>query len=93
MLTIINAFLINLCILFTLFTISFLPFRNHPRLTPQSPLKGRILLGVQTGLIAILLLVNALPFEGVLIDLRNIQVLLAVLFGGWVSGAVAGIVL
>ena len=56
-------------------------------------MKGRILLGVQTGLIAILLLVNSLPFEGVLIDLRNIPVLLAVLFGGWVSGAVAGIVL
>ncbi|MET2869182.1 MULTISPECIES: diguanylate cyclase [Exiguobacterium] len=93
MLTIINAFFINLCILFTLFTISFLPFRNRPRLTPQSPLKGRVLLGVQTGLIAILLLVNALPLEGILIDLRNIPVLLAVLFGGWVSGAVAGIIL
>lgn len=93
MLAIINAFFINLCILFTLFTISFLPFRNRPRLTPQSPLKGRVLLGVQTGVIAILLLVNALQLEGILIDLRNIPVLLAVLFGGWVSGAVAGFIL
>lgn len=93
MLTIINAFFINLCMLFTLFTISFLPFRNRPRLTPQSPLKGRVLLGVQTGLIAILLLVDSLQLEGILIDLRNIPVLLAVLFGGWVSGAVAGFIL
>ncbi|WDH75685.1 diguanylate cyclase [Exiguobacterium marinum] len=93
MLTIINAFFINLCILFTLFTISFLPFRNRPRLTPQSPLKGRVLLGVQTGLIALLLLGNALPLEGVLIDLRAIPIMLGVLFGGWVSGAVAGIIL
>ena len=92
MLTIVNAFFINLCILFTLFTISFLPFRNRPRLTPQSPLKGRVLLGVQSGLIAILLLANALLLEGVLIDLRAIPIMLAVLFGGWVSGTVAGII-
>lgn len=91
MLTIINAFFINLCILFTLFTISFLPFRNRPRLTPQSPLKGRILLGIQSGFIALLLLGNALPLEGVLIDLRAIPIMIAVLFGGWVSGAIAGV--
>lgn len=90
MLAITNAFLINLCILFTLFTISFLPFRNHPRLTPQAPLKDRALLGVQTAVIALLLLGNALPLEGVLIDLRAIPIMIAVLYGGWVSGAVAG---
>ena len=91
MLTITNAFFINLCILFTLFTISFLPFRNRPRLTPQSPFKARVLLGVQSALIALLLLGNALSLEGVLIDLRAIPIMLAVLFGGWVSGAVAGL--
>ncbi|WP_138858669.1 MULTISPECIES: GGDEF domain-containing protein [Exiguobacterium] len=92
MLTIINSFFLNLCILFTLFTISFLPFRNHPRLTPKSPLKGRILLGVQTGVVALILLANALPLEGILIDLRSIPISLAVLFGGWVSGTVAAVI-
>jgi len=92
MLTIINSFFLNLCILFTLFTISFLPFRNRPRLTPKSPLKGRILLGVQTGVVALILLANALPLEGILIDLRSIPISLAVLFGGWVSGTVAAVI-
>ncbi len=90
MLTIINSFFIDLCILFTLFTISFLPYRNRPRLTPKSPLKSRVLLGVQSGLVALILLANALHLEGVLIDLRAIPISLAVLFGGWVSGVVAG---
>jgi len=92
MLTIINSFFIDLCILFTLFTISFLPFRNRPRLTPKSAVKSRILLGVQSGFVALILLANALHLEGVLIDLRAIPISLAVLFGGWVSGAVAGII-
>lgn len=92
MLTFINSFFINLCILFTLFTISFLPFRNRPRLTPKSPVKSRILLGVQNGFVALILLANALHLEDVLIDLRAIPISLAVLFGGWVSGAVAGII-
>lgn len=91
MLPIVNAFFINLCILFTLFTISFLPFRNRPRMTPSSPLKGRVLLGVQAGIVSFILLLNALPLEGILIDLRAIPITLAVLFGGWVSGTVAGI--
>lgn len=92
MLTIINSFFIDLCILFTLFTISFLPFRNRPRLTPQSPLKFRMLLGLQSGIISLILLANALQLEGILIDLRAIPISLAILFGGWVSGVVAGIV-
>ncbi|KDN57941.1 MULTISPECIES: diguanylate cyclase [unclassified Exiguobacterium] len=91
MLTIINSFFIDLCILFTLFTISFLPFRNRPRLTPHSPLKARVLLGVQSAFTATILLGNALHLEGVLIDLRAIPITLAVLFGGWVSGAVAAV--
>ncbi|EPE61244.1 hypothetical protein L479_02364 [Exiguobacterium sp. S17] len=90
MFTIINSFFINLCILFTLFTISFLPFRNRPRITPQAPLKSRILLGIQSGLVALILLTNALHLEKILIDLRSIPIMLAILFGGWVSGVVAG---
>lgn len=89
MLTIINSFFIDLCILFTLFTISFLTFRNRPRLTPKSPLKARLFLGMQSGVIALLLLGNALHLEGILIDLRTIPISLAILFGGWVSGVVA----
>lgn len=92
MLTIINSFFLNLCILFTLFTISFLPFRNRPRLTPRSPLKARVLLGVQTGIVALVLLANALHLESFLIDLRAIPISLAVLFGGWVSGTVAAVI-
>ncbi|MCT4781943.1 MULTISPECIES: GGDEF domain-containing protein [Exiguobacterium] len=91
MLTIINSFFIDLCILFTLFTISFLPFRNRPRLTPKSPFKARVLLGIQSGVIALILLANALHLEGILIDLRTIPITLAVLFGGWVSGVVAAV--
>lgn len=91
MLTIINAFFINLCVLFTLFTVTFLPFRNRPRMTPNSPLSARLLLGVQAGLIALLLLGNALQLEGVLLDLRSIPIMTATLFGGWVSGLVAGL--
>lgn len=90
MLTIINSFFIDLCILFTLFTISFLPFRNRPRLTPKSPVKAKALLGIQSGIVALILLTNALHLEGILIDLRSIPIMLAVLFGGWVSGTVAG---
>ncbi|WP_058764966.1 diguanylate cyclase [Exiguobacterium chiriqhucha] len=92
MLTIINSFFLDLCILFTLFTISFLPFRNRPRLTPHSPLKARVLLGVQTGVVALILLANALHLESFLIDLRAIPISLAVLFGGWVSGTVAAVI-
>ncbi|MCT4777755.1 MULTISPECIES: diguanylate cyclase [Exiguobacterium] len=92
MLTIINSFFLDLCILFTLFTISFLPFRNRPRLTPRSPLKARVLLGVQTGIVALVLLANALHLESFLIDLRAIPISLAVLFGGWVSGTVAAVI-
>lgn len=91
MLSIINSFFINLCILFTLFAVSFLPYRNRPRLNPKSPVKGRVLLGVQTGIISLLLVGNALPLEGILIDLRSVPIAIAVLFGGWVSGTVAGV--
>ncbi|VWX38349.1 GGDEF domain-containing protein [Exiguobacterium oxidotolerans] len=93
MLSIMNNFIINFCLLFTTITLLFLPFRNQPRVTPNASLATRLILGVVAGAIAVLLMFNSIQIDVARIDLRIIPVVIATFFGGLPSALITGIMI
>lgn len=85
-----NNFIINFCLLFTTITLLFLPFRNHPRITPKTNLNVRLVLGGLAGLISVLLMFNSIQIDVARIDLRIVPVVIAMMFGGLPSALVTG---
>ncbi|WP_167315835.1 diguanylate cyclase [Exiguobacterium artemiae] len=85
-----NNFIINFCLLFTTITLLFLPFRNHPRITPKTNLNVRLVLGGIAGLISVLLMLNSIQIDVARIDLRIVPVVIAMMFGGLPSALVTG---
>gem|GEM_PF-216053 len=88
-----NQFIINFCLLFTTITLLFLPFRNRPRISLNSSWSTRLILGSVCGLIAVLLIFNGIQIDVARVDLRIIPVAIAMLFGGFPSAIVAGIMI
>ncbi|ACB59684.1 diguanylate cyclase [Exiguobacterium sp. PvP048] len=88
--SIMNNFIINFCLLFTTITLLFLPFRNHPRITPKTNLNVRLVLGGIAGLISVLLMLNSIQIDVARIDLRIVPVVIAMMFGGLPSALVTG---
>ncbi len=93
MLSIMNNFIINFCLLFTTITLLFLPFRNQPRITPKTNVKTRLFLGGAAGLIAVLLMFNSIQIDVARVDLRIIPVAIAMMFGGLTSAAITGLMI
>lgn len=93
LLSIMNNFIINFCLLFTTITLLFLPFRNQPRITPKTHLKTRLILGGIAGLISVLLMFNSIQIDVARIDLRIIPVAIAMMFGGLPSAIITGLMI
>ncbi|MCT4779183.1 MULTISPECIES: diguanylate cyclase [Exiguobacterium] len=88
-----NNFIINFCLLFTTITLLFLPFRNRPRVTPNTNLNIRLVLGAIAGLIAVLLMFNSIQIDVARVDLRIVPVVIATMFGGLPSALVTGLMI
>jgi len=83
-----NQFLLNFSLLITSLLFAFLPLRHVKRISPASPVKLRILVGLIAGFISVLLVLNSITYDGAKIDLRLVALVTAYYYGGWVSGGI-----
>ncbi|WP_214722269.1 GGDEF domain-containing protein [Exiguobacterium sp. s192] len=83
-----NQFLLNFSLLITSLLFAFLPLRHTERISPASPLRIRLIVGVIAGLIGGLLVLNSITYDGAKIDLRLVALVTAFYYGGWVSGGI-----
>ena len=88
-----NQFIINFCLLFTTVTLLFLPFRHKPRISLNSSWSTRFILGTICAFIAVLLMFNGIQIDVARVDLRIIPVAIAMMFGGFPSAIVAGVII
>ncbi|MCT4779888.1 MULTISPECIES: diguanylate cyclase [Exiguobacterium] len=83
-----NQFLLNFSLLITSLLFAFLPLRHIKRISPTSPIRIRLIVGVIAGLISILLVLNSVTYDGAKVDLRLVALVTAFYYGGWVSGGI-----
>lgn len=86
----INQFILNFCILFTAVSLFFLPFRHKKRISPKSPVSIRLAIGLASGAIAMMLMFNSLQIDIARVDLRLVPVVIAGMFGGFLSSFTTG---
>lgn len=90
----INSFLINFCIIVTLVALSFQIYRNEIKVIEKHPLITKVIVGIAGGLTGFLLMVNTIRIEpSVIIDFRNIIVILCCVFGGPLSAFISAIII
>lgn len=87
-----NVFFVNMSVMFLLVALTFYFLQRLLPIQVASPRPVRALFGWMNGVTAILLTVNAFPFEEARIDLRLIPIALAATFGGPLGMAVALVV-
>ncbi|KQS20481.1 hypothetical protein ASF99_16090 [Exiguobacterium sp. Leaf187] len=93
MLTTVNIFFVNICIIFLVSTFTFYLLRDRLPIHPDSMMSTRLYFGLANGVTGILLMHHAIDLNGALIDLRLLPLALSALFGGNVSIAVTGTML
>ncbi|RJO96348.1 GGDEF domain-containing protein [Exiguobacterium sp. RIT452] len=83
-----NQFLLNFSLLITSLLFAFLPLRHTERISADSPIRTRLVVGLIAGLIGGLLVLNSITYDGAKIDLRLVALVTAYYYGGWVSGGI-----
>lgn len=90
----INSFIINFCIMVAITALSFHTYRDAIKVIEQHPIVTKIIIGIIGGLTGFLLMVNTIKVEPtVIIDFRNIIVILSAIFGGPISAFISAIII
>lgn len=93
MLSTLNIFFTNICIIFLILSVTFYLMRNRLPIQYDSKRSTRLYFGLANGLTGILLMHNSISINGSLIDLRLLPLALSALYGGPVSIVTTGIIL
>ncbi|WP_393965466.1 GGDEF domain-containing protein [Exiguobacterium sp. S22-S28] len=93
MLTTLNIFFLNICIIFLILSFTFYLLRNRLPIQQDSKLSTRLYFGFANGLTGILLIHNSIIINGAFIDLRLLPLALSALYGGPISIVTTGFLL
>jgi diguanylate cyclase len=89
-----NDLFVNLCILGMLFCIFNLVTTNSKGfISPDSGLRSRIQFGLCMGCLGIILMYHTIPYKSTILDLRQIPIVIAAIYGGFVPSLAAAIVI
>jgi diguanylate cyclase len=89
----IHDLFLNGIIIIAFITIGNLLLRDH-NLSPSSPFRIRLICGMMTGMLACFLMTNSVTvMPNVIIDFRNIAIIIAAVFGGFVSSILTSLII
>lgn len=90
----VNSFIINICIMVALAALSFHTYRNAIKVIEQHPIATKIMIGIIGGFTGFLLMINTITVgPTVIIDFRNVIVILCAVFGGPIAAFLSAIIM
>lgn len=93
MLSTLNIFFLNICIIFLVLSVTFYLMRNRLPIQRDSKFSTRFYFGLANGMTGILLIHNSISLNGAFIDLRLLPLALSALYGGPISIVTTGLLL
>ncbi|WP_026831040.1 MULTISPECIES: diguanylate cyclase [Exiguobacterium] len=85
MISTLNIFFLNICIIFLILSVTFYLMRNRLPIQKDSKVSTRFYFGLANGVTGILLIHNSISINGAFIDLRLLPLALSALYGGPIS--------